>query len=151
MIRRLSWSRALAALVVVFVAIQVVPYGRDHENPPVIEEPLWDSQGTRALAVRACFDCHSNETTWPVYASVAPVSWLVQHDVDEGREYLNFSEWNRPQEDAHEAGEHTRDGSMPLRPYQLAHAHARLTNQEREALATGLDRTLNSASHAEPR
>ena len=46
------------------------------------------------------FDCHSNETEWPAYASIAPASWLVQHDVDEGRAVLNLSEWQRPQEEA---------------------------------------------------
>jgi len=45
------------------------------------------------MARRACFDCHSNETVWPWYSSIAPVSWLVQRDVDEGREKLNFSDW----------------------------------------------------------
>ena len=61
-----------------------VPYGRDHVNPPVGAEPSWDSPETRALARQACFDCHSNETEWPAYSTVAPVSWLIQHDVSEG-------------------------------------------------------------------
>jgi hypothetical protein len=60
--------------VVVFVAIQLVPYGRDHTNPPVTAEPRWDSPQTRTLAVSACFDCHSNETAWPWYTNVAPFS-----------------------------------------------------------------------------
>ena len=61
----------LAAVVV----MQLVPYGRDHSNPPVTAEPNWDSPETRALFKRACFDCHSNETVWPWYAYVAPFSW----------------------------------------------------------------------------
>ncbi len=77
-----------------FGLLQLVPYGRNHTNPPVAAEPAWASAQTRALAVRACFDCHSNETTWPWYSNVAPVSWLIQRDVDEGRRRLNFSEWN---------------------------------------------------------
>ena len=64
-------------LVLAFVAIQFVPYGRDHVNPPVGAEPTWDSPGTRTLAKQACFDCHSNETEWPAYSRVAPVSWLI--------------------------------------------------------------------------
>ena len=56
------------------LVIQLLPYGRDHTNPPVVAEPLWDSPQTRALAKRACFDCHSNETIWPWYTNVAPVS-----------------------------------------------------------------------------
>jgi mono/diheme cytochrome c family protein len=69
-------------------AIQLVPYGRDHINPQVTQESRWDSARTRALAARACFDCHSNETVWPWYSNVAPVSWLIQRDVDEGRRAL---------------------------------------------------------------
>jgi hypothetical protein len=63
---------------------QAIPYGRGHSNPPVTKEPAWDSSRTRELAKRACFDCHSNETTWPWYSNVAPESWLIQRDVDAG-------------------------------------------------------------------
>ena len=80
------------------VAIQLVPYGRDHDNPPVLADAPWDSARTRELAVRACFDCHSNETHWPWYSNIAPISWLTQNNVKEGRDELNFSEWNRRQE-----------------------------------------------------
>jgi len=45
-----------------FAAIQLVPYGRDHQNPPVVQEPQWGTPEARAIAQRACFDCHSNET-----------------------------------------------------------------------------------------
>jgi mono/diheme cytochrome c family protein len=120
---------------------QAVPYGREHSNPPVIEEPAWDSSETRALAVKACFDCHSNETVWPWYSNVAPLSWLVQRDVDEGRETLNFSEWNRPQE-GDESAETVREGSMPPGQYLITHPDARLTDSQLEALATGLTATF---------
>jgi hypothetical protein len=124
------------------VAIQFVPYGRDHVNPPVGAELTWDSPGTRALAKQACFDCHSNETEWPAYSRVAPVSWLIQRDVSQGRAVLNFSEWQRPQEEATEAAEEVLEGEMPLRIYRLMHAHARLSAADRERLARGLERTL---------
>ncbi|NJN66821.1 MAG: heme-binding domain-containing protein [Chloroflexaceae bacterium] len=62
-------------------------------NPPVIAEPSWDSSQTRELAQRACFDCHSNETRWPLYSRFAPVSYFINGHVIEGRERLNFSEW----------------------------------------------------------
>ena len=55
-----------------FLLIQFVPFGRDHTNPPVVQEPKWDSPATRELAKRACFDCHSNETVWPWYSNIAP-------------------------------------------------------------------------------
>ena len=139
---RRFWARSGLALVLMFVAIQFVPYGRDHGNPPVGAEPAWDSADTRALARQACFDCHSNETEWPAYSRVAPVSWLIQRDVSEGRAVLNFSEWQRRQEEATEAAEEVLEGEMPLRSYQLMHAHARLGAAERERLARGLERTL---------
>ena len=139
---RRRWWIGLAGLVVVFLAMQAVPYGWDRPNPPVVQEPLWDSADTSALARRACFDCHSNETQWPAYARVAPVSWLVHHDVVEGRRKLNFSEWHRPQDEADEAAEAVREGEMPLRIYSVMHGHARLTPAERDRLAAGLARTL---------
>jgi len=76
-----------------FLLIQLIPYGHDHTNPAVVAEPAWDSTQTRDLAKRACFDCHSNEVVYPWYSNIAPVSWLVQHDVEDGRRRLNFSEW----------------------------------------------------------
>jgi len=65
--RWLGW--ALAALVALFLLVQAVPYGRSHTNPPVTAEPRWDTPQTRALAARACFDCHSNLTKWPWYST----------------------------------------------------------------------------------
>jgi len=81
----------VAGLVVAGLAIQLVPYGRDHTNPSGGSEPNWDSPETKALFDRACADCHSNDTTWPWYSNIAPLSWLVQRDVDEGRRYFNAS------------------------------------------------------------
>jgi hypothetical protein len=93
-----STAVSVGAAVVLFALAQAVPYGRNHENPPVQAEPIWDSPRTRQLAKRACFDCHSNETTWPWYTNFAPFSWLAYNDVTGGRSALNFSEWNRPQD-----------------------------------------------------
>src|SRR5215831_3235209 len=93
-------SRILRWLIPALVLIQLIPFGREHTNPPVTQEPAWDSPGTRELAKRACFDCHSNETVWPWYSRVAPVSWLTQRDVNGGRRHVNFSEWNKPQRHA---------------------------------------------------
>src|SRR3954469_5582449 len=78
----LGSAKALGILAVLFGLIQLIPYGRTHSNPSVNVEPPWDSPRTRELAVRACFDCHSNHTKWPWYADVAPFSWVVQKDVD---------------------------------------------------------------------
>ena len=150
-LNRKWWFRIALGLLVTFVAIQLVPYGRDHTNPPVTGEPTWDAPATRALAKQACFDCHSNETEWPAYASIAPASWLVQHDVDEGRTVLNFSEWTRPQKEAKEAAAEVREGEMPPTAYKLIHAHARLSAADLDRLAQGLTRTLGVAVEQETR
>jgi hypothetical protein len=128
--------------------MQLVPFGRAPDNPPVVAEPNWDSPQTRELAERACFDCHSNETVWPWYANVAPVSWLVQRDVNRGREHLNFSDWNQSHEEhghenhePEELGKTILDGEMPPANYLFNHPEARLTDAEKAALAEGLAAT----------
>src|ERR1043166_2862601 len=82
------------ALAILAVAIQLVPYGRTHAEYPVVQEPQWDAPQTRVLAVRACFDCHSNQTTWPWYSQVAPVSWmLARHGKEGGGGVENEQQW----------------------------------------------------------
>ncbi len=106
-----------------------------------MQEPHWDSPQTRELAVRACFDCHSNETRWPWYSYVAPLSWLLSHDVDEGRQRLNFSEWGTRRVRPGAFEEQIRSGRMPERKYLILHPDATLTDAEKEALIAGLTRT----------
>lgn len=150
---RSGWKKVLVIVGLVIVGLllvaQLVPYGRDHSNPPVTAEPPWNAPATRALAARACFDCHSNETHWPWYSHVAPMSWLVQSHVDEGRRLVNYSEWTRDYEEAQESGETVRDRTMPPRSYLLLHPAARLSEAEREQLASGLDATLGPARTTE--
>jgi hypothetical protein len=137
-------SVGLACLIGLFALMQLVPYGRTHANPPVIEEPHWDSPRTRELAVRACFGCHSNETHWPWYANVAPMSWVVEFDVGVARSVINFSEWNRPYDLAPYSGQSVITGNMPTLKYRLAHPEANLTPQETLELAHGLNETLRT-------
>jgi hypothetical protein len=130
---------SLLSVVVVVLLIQLIPYGHDHPNPPVNTEPNWDRPETRALAQRACYDCHSNETRWPWYSNIAPASWLVYHDVEEGRMHINFSDWNRAEEQhADEFKEVFEEKSMPPVQYLLLHPEARLSSQEQQELFDGL-------------
>jgi hypothetical protein len=122
-------------VLAVFALLQLVPLGRNHTNPPVTQEPPWPSPEVRALAARACFDCHSNETKWPWYASVAPVSWLVEHHVEEGRGELNFSRFDQPQRHAKDAAEELSEGEMPMAGYVALHGEARLSEAEKKQLA----------------
>lgn len=140
----LRWLVRLVILgAVVLVVAQVIPYGRDHTNPPVTRSVKWDTPATRTLMAGACLDCHSNLTTWPWYSRVAPASWLVTRDVKEARSILNFSEWDRPQAvDTAEILEVVREGEMPPLQYELMHSRGRLSDAERAQLVTGLQKTL---------
>jgi hypothetical protein len=140
---------AAAILVVGLLAIQLVPYGRDHTNPPVTGEPPWDSAATRETAVAACFDCHSNETRWPWYSNIAPISWRLQSHVDEGRAKLNFSEWGTGEQEADEIVEVVRDGEMPPWDYLLMHPEARLSDTAEQAFVDGLTRTFGGGESGE--
>jgi hypothetical protein len=142
MLKRLGVG--LGCLVGLFVLAQLVPYGRTHANPRVIEEPKWASPRTRELAVRACFNCHSNETTWPWYADVAPFSWVVQRDVETARSVINFSEWNRTYDLANESGPAVIRRDMPPYKYRIAHPEADLSEDETIELARGLHATVGA-------
>lgn len=124
------------ALILFLVAAQFVPV--DRANPPVGVEIVAPAE-VMAVLERACYDCHSNETVWPAYSRVAPVSWLVARDVREGREALNYSTWGRysAEERAElleETWEEIEEGEMPMKPYILLHPSARLTAEDDEVL-----------------
>jgi len=143
-----TWA---AGIVLIGILFQLIPYGHDHSNPPVLQEPAWGSPQARAIAKRACFDCHSNETIWPWYSNLAPVSWLIYRDVSHGREHFNFSEWDvhpsLPEgEGEGEEHQHGADvvqkvlesGEMPPAPYLLLHPEARLSEEEIQILIAGI-------------
>ena len=135
-------GRLLVFVVIVLLLIQLVPYGRDHTNPRTGQEPTWSSPAVRQLTQEACFDCHSNLTEWPWYTSVAPVSWLTQRDVEDGRAVLNFSEWQQPQEaNLQEVVEAIRSKDMPPPQYRLVHKDARQSGNQRQELEAGLTAT----------
>jgi hypothetical protein len=138
--KTLMW--VVIAIVVIGLLIQFIPLPGRGKNPAVVSEPKWDSPQTRALVKRACFDCHSNESVWPFYSYVAPVSWLIYNDVMEGRSRLNFSEWNRPQRGAGEITAIIQEGEMPPAIYTPLHPSARLTSAEKQQLITGLQNSL---------
>ena len=138
--------RIAAALFALLILMQLVPYGRDHANPPRTQEPKWDSPATRTIFMRVCKDCHSNETVWPWYSNVAPLSWLVRYDVAEGRSELNVSEWGRAKNKGDEAADEVREGDMPPWYYLPTHPEARLTKEEREEFIRGLVLTFGEKS-----
>ncbi len=136
----------LGGVLALGIALQLVPYGRRHVNPMVTAEPAWDSARTRDLFFRACGDCHSNDTRWPWYSHVAPVSWLLQQHVEEGRSKLNVSRWSLAMLDpASNAERQIGRGNMPLSSYLRGHPEARLTAAEKADLIAGLKATVAAA------
>jgi len=130
-----------AGLVAVFALLQFA--NPSHRNPPVEaghDLPVANVPPEIAATLHAaCYDCHSQETRWPWYSRVAPVSWLIASDVNRGRERLNFSEWPRdlPERAAkrlERISEEVEDQDMPPRKYTRLHSDARLTAAQREAL-----------------
>ena len=127
--------------IALLALIQLVPYGRSHANPPVTHAVKWDSPRTAKLFSQACQDCHSNLTSWRWYDSIAPASWLVQHDIEDGRQRFNVSEWNRGQPEVGEVVRAITSGSMPPIQYKVVHSGGRLSQAERRLLAHGIAAT----------
>ena len=146
-----SWSKILlwgiGTALAVFVLIQFVPYGRtSHSNPDATNDFRWADPQAEAVARTSCYDCHSNETEWWWATNIAPMSWLVQNDVDGGRSSYNFSEWDGrlSTEGLNEA----INGEMPPFQYTLIHRDAKLSDAERQTLLAGFEASLaaNGAS-----
>jgi hypothetical protein len=127
----------LVAALAVFAALQLVPVKRT--NPPV-ESEVDAPPEVKAILRKSCWDCHSHETVWGWHTYVAPISWLAVHDVNEGREELNFSRWGALDEKglariAKKLPEEVGKGEMPMPIYLLVHPSARPTDAERATLS----------------
>jgi Haem-binding domain len=142
-VRRVLLWVGLGALAI-FLAIQLVPYGWSHPNPPVTANAPWPSPDAEAIARRSCYDCHSNETDWPVYAYVAPMSWRVRSDVEEGRDKLNFSTWDTGPGEVEDASEVVAEGSMPPDTYTRIHRGTDLSEAEIDTLVAALGQMPNT-------
>jgi hypothetical protein len=131
--------RAGLGLLLAAVLLQLLPFGRLGADPPVTRDAPWPSGRARELAVAACYDCHSNQTRRPLYSQVAPFSWLIARDVEQGRDKLNFSTWEGSGGDARDAADAIVEGSMPPRRYLPLHADARLSDADRQLLVDALE------------
>lgn len=133
----------MLSLLGTFILIQFVPYGIDRNNPQVVAEPQWDSKTTQQLFNRACSDCHSNNTKWPWYSNIAPISWIISNHVEEGRKHFNVSMWGvQKKNEGEDAAEEVEEGEMPIFGYDIAHPEARLSNKEKLLLINGLKATF---------
>ncbi len=127
------------ALVGIFLLLQLTNPART--NPPVKRDAIAAANPPAAIAASlraACYDCHSYETKWPLYSRIAPSSWLIVADVNEGREHFNFSDW--PEDSARAAKKLDRINEvvdyreMPPKKYTALHPEARLTEEQRKAI-----------------
>ncbi|TNE43281.1 MAG: heme-binding protein [Deltaproteobacteria bacterium] len=130
--------------VVLFGLIQLVPASRTN---PAVRADLQAPPAIKALLKTSCYDCHSNETTWPWYSKVAPVSWLVVHDVNEGRSELNFSEWGtyntfKKRHLLKEMKETIEEGTMPVKLYTYTHSKAKLDDKSKAQLVRWITESM---------
>lgn len=129
-------KKVAIGIVIILIGIQF--FSVDKTNPPVTAA-LDAPPEVMSILKRSCYDCHSNETRWPWYASVAPVSWLVSNDVEEGRHHLNFSEWeNLTRQKIARKKEHiweeVKEGGMPLPKYLWMHSDAKLSQKDKDII-----------------
>jgi hypothetical protein len=132
----------LAGIAGAMIIIQFIPAPlpatKDDNPDDIIQTGLVSSEVANVMKA-ACYDCHSNQTRYPWYSYVAPVSWLIKHDVEDGREELNFSEWatmpkRRVIKKLEEIGEMVQEGEMPLRVYKITHHDARLSEAQKNLI-----------------
>lgn len=133
--------KILVPLILILGLIQFIP----HEHPQATAEAsaafATDNAEVQSILDKACMDCHSNNTAYPWYAEVTPVNMWIDGHIEEGREHLNFSEWNSlSEEDRRHAIKETievvHEKEMPMLFYWLIHWDAKLTDAERETLVT---------------
>jgi hypothetical protein len=133
----------LSAFIVAFLLLQFSNPART--NPPAKNNfPIANAPSHVAAMLRAsCYDCHSDETRWPWYSHIAPLSWQIAQDVNDGREQLNLSEWpDDPMREARrleDMSEQIEDAEMPLKKYTFIHRAAQLTQSDRLELQNWLD------------
>ena len=138
--RILKWTGI--TLVVLLVVSQAVRPAKT--NPPIDESRTIQAHAevtpeVFAILERSCYDCHSNKTIWPWYSQVAPVSWLLVSDVNDGRKDLSFSGWarydaKRAARKLQEICEQIEKGEMPLKSYVLIHPAAKLSDSDKKIL-----------------
>jgi Haem-binding domain len=147
MLKEFNWSAL--AVGTLFCALQVVPAPiktltpAGHPQSLGVERVVGPEVG--AILKRSCGDCHSNNTTWPWYSHVAPVSWVVSKHVTQGREKLNFSNWVAGKVTSNQMAEicdAVSNGSMPLRGYTMLHRDARLSGSDVDAICNWADKRL---------
>ncbi len=138
----MKWKKTFFGILIFLIIIQI--FRIDKSNPPVITVLDYMSvtgapDDIENLIRRSCYDCHSNESVYPWYAGIAPVSWLIKSHINNGRNHVNFSEWGKYPGDVanrlnDECYEEIVNKKMPLKSYTLFHSNAKLTPEEIDIL-----------------
>ena len=142
----------ISILVIIFILIQFYPSEKpsvlmDNPNDLIVTNSVPENIASKLKT--SCYDCHSNESTFPWYASVAPTKWLVYNHITEGREELNFSNWNALSTDdksdiLDDISSIVLEGEMPMKGYTILHSEANLSEVDREAIAAWAEEMLES-------
>ena len=140
MIKKILIATGVAAVVAVCGSL-IHPFGPPsipEGNQTILRKAQIDPE-TLAIVQRACQNCHSQQTAWPWYSHVAPVSWLLARDVQQARLHMNLSRWQEYSTDDQlrllsSIGSAVRNREMPVQRYLLLHPEARLTDAERQQI-----------------
>jgi hypothetical protein len=141
-LKRRSWVAGAFLILIVVCSFTVHPFGKPKKADPDDPALLSDLKLPLQVAVvmkRSCMDCHSNQTVWPAYSYVAPVSWLVERDVQRGRNHFNLSDWpeyslQKRQKLLADIASEVKNHEMPLPQYTLIHRHSNLSDADTDLL-----------------
>ena len=150
-------KKVAIGFVVLLVAIQAIRPSKNTDTRVITSQELKMDENTLSILDKACLDCHSNNSRYLWYSEIMPVGWLISHDIDEGKEHLNFSEWanysdKKKDHKLDEVVEMMEKGEMPLAIYLPTHPEAKLAKQEVDQLiswANNYRKELNFASEKE--
>lgn len=130
-------KRTLLIFLLVFIAMQAI---QTEQKDFAVDKTLEIQAPTEIMTMfkQSCYDCHSNEVKWPWYSKIAPFSWIISDHVNDGRKWLNFSEWeNYTQEEKEKKLKgiyRTVYAVMPLNSYLWLHEEADLTKEQRKQI-----------------
>jgi len=144
-------KKILSGVIILLVLIQFVRI--DKTNPKIIPENDFinitnPSEDIAMVLKNSCYDCHSNESTYPWYTNIAPISWWIKHHINEGRRHINFSEWgdyplDKLNHKLEECYEEIEEGKMPMTSYTIAHPDAKMTTEQKNKLKEWLTTQSN--------
>ena len=138
-------KKFLIALLIIFIIIQFFRPERNLGNRET-ENTIFVTQEVGRILQTSCYDCHSNGTNYPWYTNIQPIGWWMNHHVNEGKDELNFSEFEayslkRKLHKLKEIKEQIEEGEMPLSSYTFQHGDAELTAEQKEILYKWVDET----------